>query len=129
MATILFFATGYLLYVMSRKDEPLDDVDGLSRLKQDAHAYSGANPEEFKLFLQDLNNINKYMDSPRVAASLLYKSLDHLRNLTTYNNYNIEDEIEDIVRQIGEKVEEKILEHAVKNKMRFHPKYLNERLY
>lgn len=128
MATILFLASAYLMYVMLQKEEPLDDVEGLSALKQDAYAYSGANPEEFKLFLENLNKVGLYIDSPRVAASVLYKSLDHLRNIALYNTYNIEDEIEEIARQIGEKVEEKILEHAIRNKKRFHPKYLNERL-
>jgi hypothetical protein len=128
MATILFFATAYLTYVMLQKDEPLDNVEGLSSLKQDAHAYSGANPEEFKLFLENLNKVQLYIDHPRVASAILYKSLDHLRNLTMYNNYNIENEIEEICKQIGETVEEKILEHAIKHKKKFQPKYLNERL-
>jgi|SRR5210317_316508 hypothetical protein len=129
MATVLFFAGAYLIYVMSQKGEPLDDVEGLVALKQDAHAYSGANPEEFHLFLENLNKVHLYLDTPRVAAGVLYQSLDHLRNLTIHNNYNIEEEIEDIAHRIGEKVEERILEHAIKNKKRFHPKYLNERLY
>jgi|SRR6056300_1169850 hypothetical protein len=128
MATILFFAGAYLIYVMSQKEQPMADVEGLQALIQDAHAFSGANPEEFKLFLENLHKVHLYLDTPRVAAHVLYKSLDHLRNLTIHNNYNIEEEIEDIANQIGEKVEEKILEHAIARKKRFHPKYLNERV-
>jgi hypothetical protein len=128
MATILFFAGAYLIYVMSRKDEPMADVEGLQALVQDAHAFSGANPEEFKLFIENLNKVHLYINTPRVAASILYKSLDHLRNLTIHNNYNIEEEVEEIAHLIGEKVEEKILEHAISSKKRFAPKYLNERV-
>ena len=125
----LFLAvSGYMLYLSSQRKDFFDDIDGLASLKQDAHAYSGANPEEFKAFLKYLNDVPLYLDTPRVAAGVLYTSLDHLRSVSLYNNYNIEEEVEDIARQIGEKMEEVILEHAIKKGQKFFPKYLNDRV-
>lgn len=127
-AFLFLSISAYMLYLSTRKKDFFDDINGLASLKQDAHAYSGANPEEFKAFLKYLNDVPLYLDTPRVAAGVLYKSLDHLRNVSMYNNYNIEEEVEYIARQIGEKMEEAILEHAIQKGMKFQPKYLNERV-
>jgi len=129
MALVLIGVLGYMAYILTgaaSTDWTQEEED----LKEEALKYSGINPEEFKLFAQEMKKAEDVLDEnkPREAARHLYKSLDHFENLGTHNNYDVQEDIHDVAVRIALATEKRILESALKLGINWTPRYLNNTL-
>lgn len=128
MALVLFGVVGYMAYILM--GAPADWTQEEEDLKEEALKYSGINPEEFKLFAQEMKMAEDVLDEdkPRDAARHLYKALDHFENLGTHNHYDVQEDIHDVAVRIAIATEKRILESALKLGINWTPRYLNNTL-
>lgn len=127
MTFVLFGALGYLGYVLTSERSTWSAEE--QELKDEALKYSGIDPDEFKTFAQAMADAEAVIDEdPRLAAKRLYKALDHFENLGTHNNYDVQEDVHDVAVRMGIAMERKILESALKLKINWTPRYLNNTL-
>jgi hypothetical protein len=84
------------------------------------HKYSGLDPEEWGLFLKEIREFDR-----NLVAEDLYKSLEHVRNLSLARP-NLSEEINAIADLIGYEGEVILNQIAVTKGTVFRPKFLNE---
>lgn len=127
MAYVFLGAAAYMLYNLTVAPMPWTSDE--TRLKHEAHKYSGIHPDEYKMFMENMAMCEEVIQTdPRQAATYLYQALDHLHNLGTHNMYGVEDEIHEIATNMGIAVEERILRSALKLGINWTPNYLNNTL-
>lgn len=125
MFLIFALISAYMVFLLTRTPAP---THAFHRLKVRAHAYSGVDPEEYRAFIAHLELCELYFREPTQGALFLHRALDHLQNLSVYDDYGIREEIDALVREIGWEYERELQRHAVQQKVRFQTRYLNERL-
>lgn len=126
MSIVFALASVYIVYKLY---DNVNDTPFLHDLVREAYTYSGIDEKLFKLFIKHIDLCKENIDDPTTASTHLYIALDHLQDISMYNNYDVYDEIRDLAVRIGIEVEQRILQNAIKNKKPFRPIYLNERIY
>jgi hypothetical protein len=127
MAIVLVGVIGYMAYILS--GAPVSWSQEEEDIKKDALKYSGINPDEFKLFGEEMTLAEEFIrEKPRQAATHLYRALDHFENLGTHNHYDVQEEIHEIAVRMALAVERSILDSALKNGINWTPRYLNNTL-
>lgn len=118
MASVLLAASTYLTNLLTKRDVKLDEIDTLVKK---AYEYSGLDPEEFYIFVTNMNMFKHHMD-----PGFLYKALLHLENVGIMTEFH--EDIHELVKQIGYFGEKQVMNASINTNTAFHPKYLNSRL-
>lgn len=129
MTTVFVAAAACVLYIVATSTEPTITEDTvLADHVKEAHAFSGANPGEYRMFLKNLDSCTTHLNAGNVdsAAWHLYTALDNLQTLPCHNHYGISDDVDAISQKIGKHMERTILREAIRQNVRFFPRYLND---
>ena len=92
-------------------------------IQKQIHEYSGIYPEEYMNYMNSMDTALTTMD-----PTYLYTALEQLRNIPLTlprGDTSIPEEIDRLADQLGQETEYYIMKHALKNGIRFNPRYLN----
>ena len=96
----------------------------LKMLVKKTHAYSGLDPGNYRIFVDDMRRVERNKDE-----KLLYKCLDRLRDLSKNvpgGDTDIHEQLENLAFAIGQCAEAIIFNKRLKDGTPFIPNYLNQ---
>ena len=126
---ILFVLFVAFLAMTPRRVERREEIH---TLKQEAHVYSGIQPEHFGVFINNMELFEEHVDDPQLASGYLYGAIGALEELALYTKSGasmVRDEIHALVQRIGIMGEDIILKNALHKGLYFRPTYLNNTEY
>jgi hypothetical protein len=119
---ILVLLVCFLVFFLPKRDK-----DTFGPLKLEAYKYSGLKPELYYSFLNNMKLMQQVLNSVETSAGYLYTAVDNLQDLALYakgGSTGLIDEIHDLASRIGNAGELMILDSALKQGVRFYPKFI-----
>lgn len=111
---------------------PTGDGERFRSFEKRVHKYSGLSPEDWALFLVNMDKFRSLVDTANLAEATqaLYASMENIRNIGLRINrpddVNYAEELEQIASELGYEGEYIINQNALSRGLYFFPKYLNE---
>ena len=120
---LLLLLTGtYMIFSAYQKNNFADPK--LRILMKKTHKYSGLDPGNYRIFVDNMLKVERELDE-----KLLYSSLDIFRSMShniSAGDTDIYEEIDDLVFAIGQYAEAIIFNKRIKDGVSFIPNYLNQ---
>jgi len=116
-----------LLVVFAVYFYPKRDRDQLAPIKYEVYKYSGLNPDMYRSFLNNMELMKQSLHSVDLSAKYLYQAIDNLQDLALYakgGSTGFIEDVHEIASRLGHEAELMILDEALKQGIRFHPKFI-----
>jgi hypothetical protein len=103
------------------------NTNTIRELKLRVYTYSGLSPEVYSDFLNNIN-IAEQTSTYSVDLSEMYldKAINALQELALYGDGTAIDDVHELASAIGDEVEKNIAQTAIKQGVRFRPKYTKD---
>ena len=106
------------------------EEDSIQKFKLEVHKYSGLDNTTFVNFMNHIEIFERVVDdSPSVAATHLYKSLEYASTLNLYSPTGEQEHLNDVTNGLAVECERIIMQSALKKGVAFNSKYLKDLYY
>lgn len=119
---ILLALIVFAIYIYPKRDN-----DKLKDLKFEVYKYSGLNPDLYYRFLNNIQLMDQTIQSVETSSGYLYEALDNLQDMALNakgGSSGLIENLHDIASRIGNAAELTILDNALRQGVRFYPKYI-----
>ena len=119
---IIVLLVAFVVYIYPKRDR-----DQLASIKYEVYKYSGLNPDMYHSFLNNMELMKQSLHSVDLSAKYLYQAIDNLQDLALYakgGSTGFIEDVHEIASRLGNEAELMILDEALKQGIRFHPKFI-----